>query len=187
MPSRDIWKHGSGRQLEDLLASAMLTLLLPGSEGRPVYLASPWMSDFALFDNGSRQVGALFPDLADRGEIRFVEFLSALCTRHDVRIITSRNRTSDAFVAQLGALVPVSGGGSLRVRVSPGETHEKGILAPGFYIDGSMNITHSGVHVNGEKIAYHVVGDESGSSKIATAYLEFDRRWSLLTPEVLRW
>jgi hypothetical protein len=43
------------------------------------------------------------------------------------------------------------------------------------------------VHVNGEKIAYHVVGDAAGTSKVANAYLEFDRRWSLLMPDVLRW
>lgn len=187
MPSRDIWKHGSGHHLQDLLASAMLTLLLPGSEGRPVYLASPWMSDFALFDNASRQVAPLFPELADREEVRFVEYLGTLCTRHDVRIILSRNRTSDGFIELLQRITPSVGSGSLRVRVSFQETHEKGILAPGFYIDGSMNITHSGVHVNGEKITYSATGDDAGSSKIATAYLEFDRRWGLLTQEPLRW
>jgi hypothetical protein len=187
MASRDVWKHGSARHLHDLLASALLSLLLPGSEDRPVYFASPWMSDFTLFENGSREVAAVFPELADRADIRFVEYLGALCARQEVRIITSRNRTSDAFVEHLRVLAPAASGGSLRVRLSPEETHEKGILAPGFYIDGSMNITHRGVHVNGEKITYHAANDAIGASRVASAYLEFGRRWSLLVQEAVRW
>jgi hypothetical protein len=145
------------------------------------------MSDFDLLENGSRQVAVLFPDLADRDAIRFVDYLCALYGRHDVRLITSHNRTSEAFIEGLRVVSPPSSGGSLRVRISPQHTHEKGILAPGFYIDGSMNITHSGVHVNGEKIAYHAAEFGLSSPPIASAYLEFDRRWSLLTQEALRW
>lgn len=185
MPSRDIWKHGSGRLLHDLLSSALLTLLLPGSEGRPVYFASPWMSDFALFDNAAREVAAVFPEQADHDQIRFVDYLEVLSARHDVRIITARNRTSDAFVETLRAPMRRANG-SLRVRIAPQETHEKGILATGFYIDGSMNVTHMGVHVNGEKIAYHAAGGRD-AARVLGAYLEFDRRWRLLDGEEVRW
>jgi len=185
MPSRDVWKHGSGRLLQELLSSVLLTLLLPGSEGRPIYFASPWMSDFSLFDNAAREVAALFPDQADQDRVSFIDFLGVACARHDVRIITASNRTSDAFVDQLRRTAQRVRG-ALRVRIAPPETHEKGILAPGFYIDGSMNITHMGVHVNGEKIAYHASGT-AHSTRVVTAYLEFDRRWRLLEGSEVRW
>ena len=187
MPSRDVWKHGSGRLLQDLLSSALLTLLLPSSGTRPVYFASPWISDFELFENGAREVSALFPDIADRDRVQFVDYLGALCERHDVRIITGRNRTSNAFVKRLRDNLRLGGDGSLRVRLAQQENHEKGILAPGFYIDGSMNITHMGVHVNGEKIAYHAAAQEEGGARVAAAYLEFDRRWELLRNEEVQW
>src|SRR5690349_15517266 len=125
MASRDIWKHGSGKQLQDLLSSALLTLLLPGSEGRSIYFASPWMSDFALFDNTSREVAAIFPEFADRDSVRFASYLSTLSVRHDVRVVTARNRTSDAFVERLRSLERPTGNGSLRIRISAEETHEK--------------------------------------------------------------
>ena len=185
MPSREVWKHGSGRVLQDLLSSAFLTLLLPGSEGRPVYFASPWMSDFTLFDNAAREVASLFPELADQDRISFIVFLEVVCLRHDVRIITTSNRTSDAFVEQLRPIAKRVAG-SLRARIAPHETHEKGILAPGFYIDGSMNLTHMGVHVNGEKITYRAAG-LADTARVLPAYLEFDRRWRLLETAEVRW
>src|SRR5687768_2750096 len=101
MPSRDVWKHGSARRLQDVLSSALLTLLLPGSEGRPLYFASPWISDFALFENAAREVAALFPDQADQDYMSFVDFLEAASARHDVRIITTRNHTSETFIERL--------------------------------------------------------------------------------------
>ncbi len=185
MPSRDIWKHGSGQILQDLLSSALLTLLLPGAEGRPVYFASPWMSDFALFENASRQVASLFPDHADLDHVSFIQFLGVAAARHHIRIMTSRNATSDAFIERLRP-VATRNGTALKVRLSPQEAHEKGILAPGFYIDGSMNITHSGVHVRGEKIAYHSGGGEA-VARMHSACFEFDRRWSLLEAAEIQW
>jgi hypothetical protein len=143
------------------------------------------MSDFALFDNAAREVAELFPDYADQERVTFLEFLGAVIARHDVRIITVSNRTSDAFLERLRAVGQRSAG-ALRARIASQETHEKGILAPGFYIDGSMNITHMGVHVNGEKITYRAAGVVDGA-QISAAYLEFDRRWRLLESTEVRW
>lgn len=186
MGSRDVWKHGSGRQLNDLLSSALLTLLLPVPDTRPVYFSSPWMSDFALFDNSCRNVAVLFPGLAERSDIRFVDFLLALASLRNVRLITSRNRTSTAFIGRLKDFRKSHAASGLQVRFSAEESHEKGILSPGFYVDGSMNITHSGVHVRGEKITYHpAIGD--GAARVASAYFEFNRRWSSLAAEEYEW
>jgi hypothetical protein len=174
--SRDIWSHGSGTQIRDLLSSCLATLLLMPASLRPVYFSSPWMSDFVLLENHFRQFSALFPELDGRAEIRFSEYLEALAQRFRLRLIATRNDTSKNFLASSAVLRATN----LESRFAPDEHHEKGILTPWFYIEGSMNITYSGVHVRGEKITYHVGADEVGRQKIARAYLEFDRYWGLL-------
>jgi hypothetical protein len=174
--SRDVWSHGSGRQLRDLLSSALSTLLMMGEEVRPAYFSSPWMSDFVLFDNHFREYEALFPDLADQTELRFSDYLARLSGKLPVRIITTRSDTSESFISKLRA----HGVSRVQCRFAESEYHEKGILAPSFYIEGSMNITYSGVYVRGEKITYHTNSDAQGASKIASAYLEYDRRWNNL-------
>jgi hypothetical protein len=174
--NRDIWSHGSGTQIRDLLSSSLASLLLMPASPRPVYFSSPWISDFALLENHFRQFSALFPELDGRAEIRFSEYIEALARRAHLRLIATRNDTSENFLA-CSAICRAT---NLEWRFAPEEHHEKGILTPWFYIEGSMNITYSGVHVRGEKITYHVGADETGRQKIARAYLEFDRYWGLL-------
>ena len=81
MPSRDLWSHGSGRALRDLLSSALASLLLGPAGVEPAYFSSPWMSDFPLFENDYGDFVALFPDLADERRIRFSDYLRQLCAR----------------------------------------------------------------------------------------------------------
>ena len=176
--SRDIWSHGSGRQLRDLLASSLSTLLLMGTGEKPVYVSSPWVSDFVLFENRYREYEALFPDLADHDEILFSSYLARLARKLPVRLITTKNDISEAF---LNSLQNLRGPVSLHCRFADGDYHEKGLLAPSFYIEGSMNFTYSGVYVRGEKVTYHCGLGESGTKKILGAYLEFNRRWQILS------
>jgi len=176
MTDRDVWSHGSGRQLQDLLASVLLTLMFRTIESRPVYFASPWISDFVLFPNRFREVAAVFPELAEREEIRFSDFLLALSAHRSVRLITTHTATSDGFTAQLRGRLSDRPNAQIAIRFVGSEAHEKGILAPSFYISGSMNITHSGVYVRGEKLTYHVPSD---GGRLARAYHEFDRQWEL--------
>jgi hypothetical protein len=147
-----------------------------GEEKRPAYFSSPWISDFVLFENRFREYGALFPDMADQAEIRFSDYLIRLTTRLPVRIITTRSETSEAFLKSLELRHALK----IPHRFAEDEYHEKGILAPSFYIEGSMNITYSGVYVRGEKITYHSTWGAQGANKIAAAYLEYNRRWEAL-------
>jgi hypothetical protein len=180
LADRDVWSHGSGQQLQDLLASALLTLMLPTADSRAVYFASPWMSDFVLFNNTFRQVVAVFPALAERGDIQFSDYLLALGRQRSIRLITTRTATSDAFISQLRVRLAERPESAVDLRYAPSEAHEKGILAPSFYISGSMNITHSGVYVKGEKITYHSAAELGDGHRVARAYHEFDRQWALL-------
>lgn len=175
-PSRDVWSHGSGTQAIDLISSSLATLLLIPAFASPIYFSSPWISDFALLNNQFRQFSSLFPHLDGRSEIRFSDVLVSISRRMPVRIVTVSNDTSNNFVRS-PLLVDSPG---IATRFAPEVHHEKGILTPWFYIEGSMNITYHGVHIRGEKITYHVASSDEGRRKIARAYLEFDRYWSTL-------
>ena len=174
--SRDIWSHGSGTQLPDLLSSCLATLLLMPESSRPIYFSSPWISDFALLNNRFRQFSSLFPALDSRTEVRFDEFLATVSLRMPVHIITVATETSKNFVNSPRILQA----SAITVRYAPEEHHEKGILTPWFYVEGSMNITYHGVYIRGEKITYHATNYGEGRQKIARAYLEFDRYWESL-------
>ncbi|MER9482556.1 hypothetical protein NKI74_24740 [Mesorhizobium sp. M0494] len=176
LQSRDIWTHGGGWPLPDLLRSALASLLLLREHRRPAYFASPWITDFDLFDNRFRDFAALFPRLAEQPWIRFSDYLTVLSTKLDVRLLTTDNDRSLAFMG-IPALKNVA---RVSCRLGDSKFHEKGILAPTFYIEGSMNLTHHGVRVRGEKVVYHSVVGNSLPPKIAAAYLELDRHWKTL-------
>jgi hypothetical protein len=176
MPSRDVWSNGSGSALRDLLSSALASFLMMPPSSEPAYFSSPWMSDFPLLDNYFGGFTSLFPDLADEPRIRFGEYLRQLSTRRPVRIITVKHPSSKNFAAS----PELQSSEGVQLRYAPDTYHEKGILTSAFYLEGSMNITYSGVYVRGEKITYHSGIEPSVKSKISKAYLEFDRRWDQL-------
>ena len=176
MPSRDVWSHGSGSALRDLLSSALASLLMAPTGVEPAYFSSPWMSDFPLFENHFGDFVPLFPEFADEHRIRFSEYLRQLARKIPVRIITVHNTSSEYF-ARSPAFQGTDG---VQFRYAPETYHEKGVLTPVFYIEGSMNITYSGVYVRGEKITYHSGIESATKAKVGKAYLEFNRRWDQL-------
>lgn len=171
---RDIWSYGSSNRLPDLISSALaLLLVLPPT--RPTYFASPYISDFDLFNNEARGFSSLVPTCADQSHVSFKQFLIRLSESSDVRIITTQSETTVRFFddERLRA-------SSVQVQFGPDTTHEKGILADSFYLEGSMNLTHMGARINGEKVTYYASGTKSGAEKIANAYIEFNRKWQNL-------
>ena len=175
--SRDIWTHGGGWPLPDLLRTAFASLLLSDKLERAAYFASPWITDFDLFDNRFREFATLFPRQAEQPWIRFSDYLRVLSSRTDVRLLTTNNIRSATFMDSPA----LKHAANVTYRISDSAFHEKGILAPRFYIEGSMNITQHGVRVRGEKVVYHSVVGKGLPPKIAQAYLEFDRHWENLT------
>lgn len=174
MSSRDVWSRGGRDPLRDLLVGSLASLLLHPGDDRPTYFSSPWMSDFPLFENPYRQYAALFPEQSDEPQVWFATYLEALSRKRPVRVITVREHKVSARFAAQPRLRRTE---RLEIRFAPVEYHEKGILTPAFYIEGSMNITYSGVNVRDEKLVLHVPDDVAGREKVARAYLEFDRFW----------
>ena len=175
MASRDIWSHGSDRQLPDLVGSALMSLLLRTDDLRPAYFCSPWITNFVVARNAFRDFEFLLPDLSDQDEISFADYIARLARSRPVRIVSTTQAVSRAFLQS-----PLLRSSGVEHRLAGDGFHEKGILAPGFYLEGSMNLTHNGVYVNGEKVTYHAGSDTDSEGRIARAYLEFNRRWELL-------
>jgi len=174
--ARDIWSHGSGVSLRDLLQSVLATLLVGADDVRPVYFASPWISNFLLFDNYLQEFSVLFPASDYPNRLDFIDYLGCLSGFREVRLITTDNSTTRKFAKELSDRSV-----DLELRLATDEFHEKGICCPEFYIEGSMNITYSGVYVRGEKIAYHSDTTGSGKAKASRAMIEIERFWSSLT------
>ena len=177
MSSRDVWSRGGKEPLRDLLIGSLTSLLLLPEDERPAYFSSPWMSDFPLFDNQFRQYTALFPEHQNESQVWFTDYLEMLSRKRPVRIVTVKDhKVSERFAASS----KFHRAGKPEVRFAPVEYHEKGILTPLFYIEGSMNITFSGVNVRSEKLVFQAADDAFSIEKLARAYLEFNRFWGSL-------
>lgn len=181
MGSRAIWsKSGSGR-VHGLLGSFFAALLVGERRTTPLYLCSPYLSDFTLLDNSFGQYSAVFsalPEFSERASLRLSDVLAAVSHRMPVRIVTIRHPSSDAFLERL-ALGP---NGDLTIRIASDTYHEKGLLCDEFYVEGSMNFTYSGVFIRDEKVVCHTADDDATRRKIDAAFLEFHRLWERLAP-----
>lgn len=175
MASRDIWSRSGGLQIRDLLASLLTSRLLAGSTELPLYVCSPYLTDFPLLDNAFGQFVPLFrkrPEFAEKAEILFSETLIELSDRMPVRIIALPGDHAAAFLRRtVRSETRVSG------RYASELYHEKGLLCAAFYVEGSMNFTYSGVYRRDEKITAHTPDTPEGRQKIAAAELEFQRLW----------
>lgn len=178
MPSLDIHSRDGGKKAKDLLSSFMSTLLLSSNIQRPMYLISPWLSDFKLLDNAFGQFKDLFrykTNYADNPFILFSEMLIEMSFYLPIRIITWPDETSQVFINKLKKTK------NIQVKFEMNQKdHQKGLLSDLFYFEGSMNFTYSGIYLNKEKITCNAFYYNEGIRKINIAYLEFERIWNNL-------
>lgn len=173
---RSIWARGTSQELPDLIRTLFGLTLLAGKSERSIYFCSPWISDFPVFNNVYREYASLSPDYSEQRQIRFSDFLLELSSFAHVRIVTTRADTSRAFLSD----PRFARAERIQFRYADDNFHEKGILSPQFYLEGSMNITFMGVHIRQEKVLLHTNDYPAGQRMILGAYLEFDRRWERL-------
>lgn len=177
MPTMDVWANAANSHLRDLLSSALACVLMRSDwAGHAVYVCSPWVSEFPVFDNRYGQFDALVPTARGSSRIGLADVLITLACRTEVRIISKQTEATKQFIAGSNFT-----GTNVQVRMAGQELHEKGLLTPDFYLEGSMNITYSGFRVNKEKVSYHAGSDREVIQRIATAYAELDRRWKQLS------
>lgn len=133
----------SHEELADAIQGLFVAELLMPSE--PLWIISPWISDITVIDNRTGRFKGLLPDMPRR-EIHLSEVLISQLQRGGSLVIASRpvdhNRL---FIDHLiGRAYEVECGNRIRCHQAE-DLHEKGILARGLYLEGSMNITYNGI------------------------------------------
>ncbi|MET3653118.1 phospholipase D-like domain-containing protein DpdK [Dyella japonica] len=151
--SRKIFKSSTALQgaVHEVLVFAFTQELL--SPSQHVFLVAPWISNIVVFDNRLGQFSALNPDWSKR-EIRLVEVLAtAAANGSHIHVLTRPDAHNQYVERRLKEAMADAGlSDALNWKVRP-LLHSKGLLTDRFYLDGSMNLTESGVHLNDETIA----------------------------------
>ncbi len=165
---RRIFK-GSGRSEREVLVVLQNLLvaecLFPADD---LYLVSPWVSDISVVDNragGFDSVESLWPH-------RWLRLSEILCfiARTGTRVVVAtrsdeHNRTFERRLRDVAADTGVTEG--LKVVIDPDdEQHEKGLLGSGYFVNGSMNFTQRGVHLNDEILSITTDPDEVAQARL---------------------
>jgi len=168
-PSRDLHLVGERRSVLDLLQSLLvLELLHPSPE---LWIVSAWVSDIEVVDNRARQFGTLCPEWPVSW-VRLSQVLVSLMERGTtVNLCVNETEHNRHIIDTLSSLAPT--GRFVPRRAA--SLHEKGILGGHFTLDGSMNLTYNGVHVNDEKLWYR-----TDPQTIAHRRLELYQRWGVI-------
>jgi len=117
-----------------------------------IWISSPWINDVDLVDNSARQFGTLIPNWPP-AMIRLSTILATFLDRGvRLTLILNFDPQNDEFFARMSRMSD-SYPDTLRI-IRTDEVHEKGIVTDRFTLDGSMNITFRGVHINQEYLGY---------------------------------
>lgn len=148
MASRDLHGPAQARALRDLLQTLFVAELL--SPSRNLWLTFAWISDVEVLDNSARRFATVEPDWPS-APIRLSQVLDALLSRGShIRLIIRDHGHNDYFIARL-QILKNDYGDQIDWRVDK-DFHAKGLLGEDFFLSGSMNLTRSGISVNGEHL-----------------------------------
>ena len=151
--------HSAGRSrgaLSDLLQHLMVAELV--APGRRFVVVSPWITDVPVIDNRSGRFSSLDPRWGASAVRISAVLRSMLLAGTDVYLACRPGKAEDRFVDRLTSLAVADGSRSnLTIArrddiFTANRRHEKALIADGWAIQGSMNITHSGVELNGELV-----------------------------------
>ncbi len=154
------------RQFKEVFGTLLLGNFLYKDE---IWLVSPWITDFDLIDNSANQWNALVPTFEAR-YIRFSEVLIALARAGiAIYLVTRKDPINDSFLSNLKYQLTEREAVHFCFRQ---ELHTKGILCKEGFIEGSLNLTYSGVESNDETMVLH-----TDSHNISNAFLEFKKQY----------
>ena len=144
--SRDLHGPTQSRAIRDLFQSLFVAELINPSP--KLWLFFAWISDVEILDNSARQFAALVPDWP-AAPIRLSQVLQALISRGvQVRLIIREHGHNEYFTAKLQSLKERYG--DLVKWTIEKSFHAKGLLGADYFLSGSMNLTLTGISVNGE-------------------------------------
>ena len=170
-PSRDLHGPAQSRAVRDLLQSLFAAELIYPS--KKLWLFFAWITDIEILDNSARQFGALEPDWPAT-QIRLSRVLDALLTRGvKVRLIIREHGYNNYFVGRLNDLKARHGD---KVKwVVERDFHAKGLLGSDYFLSGSMNLTVSGITVNGEHLVLRC-----DPAAVAEQSVQLETQWESL-------
>ncbi len=168
--TRKIFKNAvtSQHAVREVLSMVFAQELLAPS--REVFIVAPWISNVVIFDSRLGQYATLNPEWAKR-EIRLVEALVAIATNGTALHIHTRpddhNKTFKRRITE--AMTDAGVHDQLSWSDKNPQLHTKGVLTDRVLIDGSMNLTESGVALNDEAVTVSFEPDQ-----VATARMHFE-------------
>jgi hypothetical protein len=168
-------KAQSAGEVLDLLGALCSAELI--SPSTCLWLVSPWISDVDIIDNSA----GTFPTLTRYGRrrIRLAEVLVTLAAEGTSAVVaTTSDRHNDAFLRRLALLARdfrVDGKVDVVVDRS-GKLHTKALTGDDYALVGSMNITHSGIHLREEHVELRTEPDFVAQARMDA----FDRFGGLL-------
>jgi hypothetical protein len=166
---RKIFKNATAAQsaVRDVLATIFAQELLAPS--RDLFIVAPWVSNIMILDNRQSQYTSLNPEWPRR-EIRLIEVIVGLAaTGAIVHIHTRPEPHNRPFLQKLQEALEDAGVSDRCLRREHARLHTKGLLTDRVLLDGSMNLTESGVGLNDEAITVHF-----DQRAIADARVHFD-------------
>ncbi len=167
-PSRDLHGPAQARSVRDLFQTLLAAELI--SPSGKLWLFFAWISDVEILDNSARRFAAVEPDWP-AGPIRLSQVLAALLARGtQVRLVIREHGHNEYFVHRLRALRE-RWGDQVKWLVEK-DFHAKGLLGDDYFLSGSMNLTRSGISVNGEHLVLR-----TDPAAIAEQAEQLDLQW----------
>ena len=139
-------------------------LLAPSKE---LFIVAPWISNIVIFDSQLGQYATLNPEWAKR-EIRLVEVLVTIAgSGTALHIHTRPDDHNKAFKRRIQeALDDVGLSDQMHWSDSNARLHTKGVWTDHVFIDGSMNLTESGVALNDEAVTVSFEPEQVAAARI---------------------
>ena len=155
--TRRIFKSSlTGSQvIQELLQSIFISELLVPSRDE-VWIVSPWLSDIPIIDNSSGGYDSINPDWRGRFVNLSEVLIQMLLLNIKLKIVTNIDEHNIAFHNRMEERThELSLIKNINIIKKEG-THMKGILTDKGFLNGSMNITRSGIFINDEYISYDI-------------------------------
>ena len=166
--SRDLHGPTQSREIRDLFQSLFVAELI--SPSPKLWLFFAWISDIEILDNSARQFAVLEPDWP-AAPIRLSQVLQALLSRSvQVRLIIREHGHNQYFITKLQSL-KAHYGDLLKWTIEK-SFHAKGLLGIDYFLSGSMNLTLTGISVNGEHLVLRI-----DPEVVAEQSIELESRW----------